>query len=201
MSDVSIPGYTYGTAAVAQSPISEEEFALLKQTVLWSDEDEQYLRMAGEVLKDQVETILDLWYGFVGSHQHLLYYFTGPDGQPIEHYLARVRQRFGQWILDTCQRPYDQDWLNYQMEIALRHYRTKKNQTDGVQSVPMIPLRYMIAFIYPITATIKEFLARKGHSADEVERMHQAWFKSIVLQATLWSYPYAKWFSRQVNRV
>jgi len=192
MSDVSIPGYTYGTAAVAQSPISEEEFALLKQTVLWSDEDEQYLRMAGEVLKDQVETILDLWYGFVGSHQHLLYYFTGPDGQPIEHYLARVRQRFEQWILDTCQRPYDQDWLNYQMEIALRHYRTKKNQTDGVSSVPMIPLRYMIAFIYPITATIKDFLARKGHSAADVERMHQAWFKSIVLQATLWSYPYAR---------
>jgi len=78
------------------------------------------------------------------------------------------------------------------MEIALRHYRTKKNQTDGVSSVPMIPLRYMIAFIYPITATIKDFLARKGHSAADVERMHQAWFKSIVLQATLWSYPYAK---------
>ncbi len=192
MSDVSIPGYTYGTAAVSQSPISQEEFALLKQTVLWSDEDEQFLRMAGEVLKDQVEAILDLWYGFVGSHQHLLYYFTGPDGQPIEHYLARVRQRFGQWILDTCQRPYDQDWLNYQSEIALRHYRTKKNQTDGVSSVPMIPLRYMIAFIYPITATIKDFLARKGHSAAEVERMHQAWFKSIVLQVTLWSYPYAR---------
>lgn len=187
-----IPGYTYGTAQVAQSPVSQEEWELLKQTVLWTAEDEQYLRMAGEVLSDQIDAILDLWYGFVASHAHLVYYFTGPDGQPIADYLNRVRRRFGQWILDTCRRPYDQDWLNYQIEIALRHYRTKKNQTDGVQSVPMIPLRYMIAFIYPITATIREFLTRKGHSAAEVDRMHQAWFKSIVLQVTLWSYPYAR---------
>jgi hypothetical protein len=50
----------------------------------------------------------------------------------------------------------------------------------------------MIAFIYPITATIKSFLARKGHSAEEVEKMHQAWFKAVVLQDALWCYPYAK---------
>jgi hypothetical protein len=67
--------------------------------------------MAGEVLKDQIDAVLDLWYGFVGSHPHLVYYFSGPDGKPDANYLAAVRQRFGQWILDTCNRPYDQDWL------------------------------------------------------------------------------------------
>jgi hypothetical protein len=50
----------------------------------------------------------------------------------------------------------------------------------------------MVAFIYPITATIKPFLAKKGHSAEDVDKMHQAWFKSVVLQVTLWSYPYVK---------
>jgi len=30
----------------------------------------------------------------------------------------------------------------------------------------------MIAFIYPITATIKPFLASKGHNVEEVEKMH-----------------------------
>lgn len=187
-----IPGYTYGEASVPTSPVSLEEFTLLKQTVLFTQEDERYLRLAGDVLEDQVEDILDLWYGFVGSHPHLVYYFTGPDGQPISEYLAAVRKRFGQWILDTCRRPYDQDWLNYQHEIGLRHHRSKKNQTDGVQSVPHIPLRYLIAFIYPITATIKDFLAKKGHSAEDVEKMFHAWFKSVVLQVILWSYPYAK---------
>jgi len=58
--------------------------------------------------------------------------------------------------------------------------------------VPHIPLRYLIAFIYPIGSTIKPFLARKGHSPEEVEKMHQAWFKAVVLQVALWSYPYAK---------
>lgn len=190
MSQQTIPGYTYGTAQVAPSPVTSEDLARLKQSVLFTADDERYLRMAGDVLADQVEEILDLWYGFVGSHPHLVYYFTGPDGQPDAAYLAAVRRRFGQWILDTCRRPYDQDWLNYQHEIGLRHHRTKKNQTDGVRSVPHIGLRYLVAFIYPITATIKPFLAKRGHSADEVEKMYQAWFKSVVLQVALWSRAY-----------
>ncbi len=188
----SIPGYAYGSVVVSQSPISLQDFDRLKQAVLFTDEDVKYLRMAGEVLADYIEDVLDLWYGFVSSHPHLVYYFSGPNGQPSAEYLAAVRKRFGQWILDTCNRPYDQNWLNYQHEIGLRHHRTKKNQTDNVQSVPNINFRYLVAFIYPITATIKPFLAKKGHSADEVEKMHQAWFKSLVLQVALWSYPYVK---------
>jgi hypothetical protein len=50
--------------------------------------------MAGKVLADQVDEVLDLWYGFVGSHPHLLYYFTGPDSQPNTQYLDAVRKRF-----------------------------------------------------------------------------------------------------------
>ncbi len=188
---ISIPGYTYGTEAVARSPVSEEELALLKRAVMFTDEDERYLRLAGEVLADQIDEILDLWYGWVGSHPHLVYYFSGPDGQPLAEYLQAVRQRFGQWILDTCTRPYDRYWLDYAHEIGLRHHRSKKNQTDGVASVPHIPLRYLIAFIYPIGSTIRLFLGRKGHSPEEVEKMHQAWWKAVVLQVALWAYPYA----------
>ncbi len=187
-----IHGYTYGTEQVAKSPVSLEDLALLKAATMFTEEDERYLRMAGEVLADQIDEILDLWYGWVGSHPHLVYYFSGPDGQPDPRYLQAVRARFGQWILDTCNRPHDQAYLDYAHEIGLRHHRTKKNQTDGVQSVPHIPLRYLIAFIYPISSTIKPFLARKGHSPEEVEKMHQAWFKAVVLQVALWSYPYAK---------
>ncbi len=190
MAEHIIPGYTYGSAAPA--PFTLKELDDLKKSVLFSEEDEKYLKLAGEVLKDQIEDILDLWYGFVGSHPHLVYYFSGQDGKPDASYLAAVRKRFGQWILDTCNRPYDQDWLNYQFEIGLRHHRTKKNKTDNVQSVPNVPLRYMIAFIYPITATIKPFLAKKGHSPEEVDKMYQAWFKSVTMQVALWSYPYAK---------
>lgn len=187
-----IPGYTYGTSQVAPSPLTLEDLDNLKKAVLFTEEDERYLRMAGEVLADQIEEVLDVWYGFVGSHPHLVYYFTDGKGNANAEYLAAVRKRFGQWILDTCNRPYDKDWLNYAHEIGLRHHRTKKNQTDGVNSVPVVGYRYMVAFIYPITATIKPFLAKKGHSAEEVEKMHQAWFKSVVLQVALWSAPYVR---------
>ncbi|HLV00123.1 MAG TPA: protoglobin domain-containing protein [Acidobacteriota bacterium] len=188
----SIAGYAYGNPSLARSPVSLEEFEKLKQSVLFSDEDERYLRKAGQILSPQVQQILDLWYGFVGSHEHLIRYFSGPDGKPDGQYLAAVRQRFERWVIDTCERPYDQVWLDYQHEIGLRHHRTKKNQTDGVQSEPLIPLRYILALIYPITATIKDFLRKNNDAEEEVEKMHQAWFKSVVLQVTLWSYPFVK---------
>lgn len=188
-----IPGYTYGSAAVPPSPVTPDDLAKLKTAVLFTEEDERYLRMAGEVLKDQVEELLDVWYGFVGSHPFLVSYFAGADGSPDADYLAGVRKRFGQWVLDTCLRPYDQDWLNYQHEIGLRHHSTKKNQTDGVRSTaPIVHARYLPAFIVPITLTTRPFLAKKGHPPEEVERMFQAWFKAVTLQAVLWLYPYVR---------
>ncbi len=188
---MTIPGYAFSDTTT-QSPLTLDEWEKLKKAALFSPEDEKYLRMAGEVLSDQVEDVLDVWYGFVASHPHLLYYFTDGQGNPIMGYLEAVRRRFGQWILDTCNRPYDQTWLDYQQEIGLRHHRSKKNQTDGVNAVAHIPYRYLVAFIYPITATIKPFLAKKGHNPEDVEKMHQAWFKSVVLQVALWSAPYVR---------
>lgn len=187
-----ISGYTYGSGALAASPVSEEDLMLLRQTLLWTDEDDHFLRLAGEVLADQVEDVLDVWYGFVGANEHLVRYFGGPDGRPDPRYLEAVRKRFGQWIRDACNRPYDRAWLDYQEEIAQRHHTSKKNQTDAVSSEPYIPLRYLVAFIWPITATMGEFLAKKGHDSHDVERMHQAWFKAVVLHVTMWARPYVE---------
>ncbi|TFB97531.1 protoglobin domain-containing protein [Cryobacterium sp. HLT2-28] len=189
MNTDTIPGYGYDTAA--PSPVSPAELAELKQSLLFTDDDAAALLQAGDVLEGQVDAILDVWYGFVGSHPHLLRYFSTPDGDPLPDYLDRVRARFGQWILDTCRRPYDARWLAYADEIGRRHVRPHKNETDAAPSVPLVPLRHMIAFIYPITATIGPFLAGGGHSDAEVERMHQAWFKAVTLQLALWARPYA----------
>lgn len=187
-----IPGYTYGDAEVPRSPVSMKQLELLRSTLLWTDEDDHALRMAGDVLADQVGDVLDVWYDYVGSHPHLAAYFAPPGGDPDGHYLERVRRRFEQWVLDTCRRPYDQAWLDYQYEIALRHTRDKKNQTDQADAVDQIHLRYIIAFIYPITATIRSFLVKKGHNEEDVDHMHQAWTKAVILQVALWSLPYVK---------
>ncbi|MDO9352510.1 MAG: protoglobin domain-containing protein [Solirubrobacteraceae bacterium] len=186
-----IPGYTYGTPDVARSPLSDEEFELLKTTVLFSQDDVAALRMAGEVLDDQIDAVLDVWYGYVGANPHLVHYFSGKNGAPNPEYLAAVRHRFGQWIRDTTAANFDRRWLDYQHEIGLRHTRIKKNRTDGVDSAAdVIHLRYLVAFIYPITATMRPFLAKKGHGEADVEKMHQAWFKAVTLTTVLWSQPF-----------
>jgi hypothetical protein len=185
-----IPGYAYGATAT-RSPLDAQAFEHLKQSVLFGEADVDALRRAGAVLTDQIEAVLDVWYGFVGSHPHLLKYFANASGEPQGDYLAAVRKRFGQWILDTCNRPYDAAWLDYQHEIGLRHHRVKKNRTDGANAEAHIHLRYLIAFIYPITATIKPFLAKGGDTPEQVEAMHQAWFKSVTMQMALWAMPYA----------
>lgn len=192
MSKPEIPGYTFGEQSVPEAPIDMDEFEHLKQSVMFSEEDDRHLRMAGEVLDGQIDDILDVWYGFVGDNDFLLYYFTDGSGNPNEEYLDRVRDRFGQWIRDTCDTPYGRDWLDYQFEIARRHHRTEKNQVDEVDAVPNIDLRYVTAFIYPITATIRDFLENSDHTDEEIDNMYHAWFKSVVLQVTIWSYPYVK---------
>ncbi|HEX5598832.1 MAG TPA: protoglobin domain-containing protein [Micromonosporaceae bacterium] len=187
-----IAGYNYGTAEAARSPVSLAELEQLKTDVMFGPADEAALRVAAEVLTDQIEDILDVWYGFMMSNRHLAAYFSTPDGQPIDSYAQRVRIRFAQWILDTCTRPYDQAWLDYAEEIGERHTPAKKNTTDDAHSVPVINLRHIIAFIVPITATIRPFLAKKGHRPEEVEAMHQAWFKAVTLQVALWSRPFTQ---------
>ena len=71
-------------------------------------------------------------------------------------------------------------------------HRAKKNRTDGVASVSHVPLRYLIAFTYQTMTAIKPFLTRKGHAAEVVERMHEAWCKAVILQVALWSAAYAR---------
>jgi hypothetical protein len=192
VSQTDIPGYTYGTDAVPRSPLSLDELELLKATLLMGDDDLAALRRSGQVLAGRTEEILDVWYDFVGANPHLLAAFTGPDGQPDQAYLAAVRRRFGRWILDTARAEYDQAWLDYQQEIGLRHHRSGKNRTDGARAADHIPLRYVLALLVPITTTLKPFLAEGGAASDEVEAMHQAWVKAVLLQVILWSQPYVR---------
>jgi hypothetical protein len=193
MSQTDIPGYTYGTDAVPRSPVSLQELDLLRTTLLLGDDDLAALRRSADVLAPQVEDVLDVWYGFVGANPHLLAAFTGPDGQPDQAYLAAVRRRFGRWILDTARADYDQAWLDYQHEIGLRHTRRgKKNQTDGADAADHVPLRYLLALLVPVTTTLRPFLAKGATSPEEVEAMHQAWVKAVLLQLILWSHPYVR---------
>lgn len=187
-----LPGYAFGTKDVARSGVTVRDLEVLKVTAGFTDEDEHYLRLAGEVLKDQARQIVHHWRdGIIASIPNLARHSRTPAGEPIPHYLANSNRRFEQWILDTCLRPYDQGWIDYQQEIALRHTSAQKNRTDEVLSTPHVPLRDIIAFIPVMNETIKPYLAAKGNSTEEVEKMHRAWCKSMQLQLALWIGPYS----------
>jgi hypothetical protein len=187
-----LPGYSYGSAEIARSQISLEDLAALKVSAGFTDEDERFLRMAGWVLGDQTEQVVHHWRSqIIAGIPNLARHSRTPEGEAIPEYLKRSNARFEQWILDTCLRPYDQAWIDYQQEIALRHTALKKNFVDGVRSTPYVPLRDAIAFVGVMNETIKPYLAAKGSSAHEVEKMHVAWCKSMQIQMALWIGPYA----------
>jgi hypothetical protein len=188
--EANIPGYNYGHAEIPKSPVSLEELEQLKQTVGLTDKDIRLLNAAGKILESQTGEIAGKWRGLIGEQPHLARYFFEANGKPDEQYKARAGYRLQQWIIDVCRRPLDQDWLNYQHEIGLRHTHVKKNKADGAATPPHIPLRYLIAFTAVVNDTVKPFLASRGATPETVEAMHRAWCKSVLLHLTLWTRAY-----------
>lgn len=137
---------------------------------------------------DSREELFGRWFALVGHF--FLPTFAGPNGTPDQAYVDAVHPRFMQWIEDTCTRPYDQTWLDYQHEIGLRHHRRKKNRTDDAQSVEIVPFRYLPLTLYPLTQTLRPFLVEAGVDEARAERLSDGWAKSLALQVTLWSHPY-----------
>jgi len=185
-----IPGYTYGTDQAARSPLTRADLDQLKQAVGLTSDDEQALRMFADVLAGQVDEMVTAWRAQIGEHPHLARYSAHPDGRPNPEYSAASKPRFDRWILDACVRPLDQAWLDYQHEIGLRHTRDKKNTTDGADSLEHIPLRYLLAFTAVVLTSSRRYLSRGAQDPVQVDRMHAAFTKSVLLHVTVWTRPY-----------
>lgn len=184
-------GYTYDDD-LPPSPVGQKRLKQLLTDVMWSEDDAPALRRAGEILSPRVKDILDVWYDFIGSTPHLVTIFRGADGEPNADYLERVRGRFEQWVIDIGTREFDDQWLAYQEEIALRHHTTKKNEVDNVDSpATHVPMSDMMALVVPVTLTVRSFLEDGATADDDVDAMHQAWFKAVTVTLVLWSRPYA----------
>lgn len=185
-----IGGYDFGNRSLPQSPVTLKELRSLEQAAGFTQEDERWLRKASAILSPNAERIVDSWREVIGSQPDLARVFFGPDGHPDDAYKAAVKKRFVQWVQDTCERPHDQAWLDYQYEIGKRHTPAKKNLTDHTQSPPLVPLRYLIAFTAITTTSIRKFLEEGSTSPQDVVHMHDAWTKSMLLQISLWARPY-----------
>ena len=112
--------------------------------------------------------------------------------KPDDAYKAKVKLRFVRWVIDLCERPFDQDWLDYQNEIGLRHTPARKNVTDHAATPSVVPLRYLIAFAAEVIVSARDVLARANVPPDEVDRLHAAWTKAVLLSVALWSRAYSQ---------
>jgi hypothetical protein len=185
-----IPGYTYGSELAARSPLTLEELDELKQAAGLTSEDELALREAAQILAGQADEMVSAWRAEIAEHPHLARYSAHPDGTPNPEYSAASKPRFDRWIIDACTRPLDQDWLDYQHEIGLRHTRARKNLTDDADAPDHIPLRYLLAFTAVVLTTSRDFIARRVADAKVVDRLHAAFTKSVMLHVTVWSRAY-----------
>jgi hypothetical protein len=191
MSESSIPGYDYGTPRSAVSPVSDNDLSLLEQTAGWTAADAGVLARHAGLFRAKAESMVDSWRKVIGSHAHLSWWFTKPDGSSDDDYKASVKRRFVQWVMDVAERPHDRAWLDYQYEIGLRHTPAKKNQTDGVHAPPLVPLRYLLGFI-PVVLPIRGFFIDDIPEEAELKSLEDAWTKAVLLHITLWSRAYAE---------
>jgi hypothetical protein len=158
----------------------------------WSDEDARVLQSYGDVFRTHAENMVDRWRAVIGAQSHLAKWFFGPDGKPDDGYQARVKARFVQWVADAVFRPHDQGWLDNQEEIGLRHTPMKKNQTDNAQTSPVVPLRYVLAFVTIITTASRPFFIDAGIGGEELQKLEEAWAKTVQLHVTLWARNYVE---------
>jgi len=184
-----IPGYNFGAPEVAQSPLSSEDLLHLEQTLGWTLADEQLLRKHAVLFEAQAEHMVDSWRAVIGAQPHLAHWFVGPDGQPDDEYKVRVRRRFVRWVVDVATRPHDRAWLNYQEEIGLRHTPAKKNKTDSRHTPPVVPLRYLWAFV-PVVTEVRSFFESAISDSAELTALERAWTKAVHLHVVLWTRAY-----------
>jgi hypothetical protein len=181
-----IAGYDFGSARIGGSPVTLADLDELQRTVGWSSDDEAWLARAAPVLTRHAEDLVNDWCAQIGRMPFLSRWF-GESGAATDQYRGAVKQRFVQWVIDTCTRPRDQAWLDYAEEIGLRHTPKKKNLTDGAHGPSIVPLRFVISFAWPVIAGVRPYLAAGGTGPQEVEAMQAAWAKVVLLQIALWS--------------
>jgi hypothetical protein len=179
-------GYDFGALHVGRSPVTLSELDELQRTLGWTSEDERWLAQAAPVLTHHAQDLVNTWRAQIGKMPFLSRWF-GEPGEATDSYRAAVKKRFVQWIIDTCTRPRDQAWLDYAEEIGLRHTPRKKNTTDAAQGPSLVPLRYVIAFAWPVLSAVRPLLAAEGIPAADVDAMEAAWSKAVLLQIALWS--------------
>jgi len=188
-----IKGYIYGSQEVPKLKITKQELEQLLDSALWTNEDEENRKILGEIIKENMNEILNKIVSYFGSREYLIYYFKDKQGvTTITEYVNNTVDRLAQWLLDICFRPIDENFVNYQYLIGIRHTYDGKGKADNIESIQHIPMRYMITCIFSVTSVLKEYIEKKLEDPKLVDRLYNTWFKLQVITTALFCAHYAK---------
>ncbi|HEX2544718.1 MAG TPA: protoglobin domain-containing protein [Ramlibacter sp.] len=169
--------------------MSDESFQGLKDTLFFGPEEIGWLRQVHAVLQEQVDDVLDTWYGSLACKPKRTPYLTRTTALPEAVYVQALRRRLATWMLDVTAAAYDRAWLDHQHHERLRHARDSAPVIPDAAAAHAAHLRSIVGLVLPLTVTLRPFLARNGHARTEIDCMEQAWFKAATLVAALWAQP------------
>lgn len=153
----------------------------LKRMLLYTHEDEHYLTMAGALLQPHSSSILNSWYEYLSANNYLSIYLQQHTGEAAS-YLENLRPQFNQWMNMVCQGRDNDNWKWLEDKVS-----KELEGEDG--SLPLVYLRYLTTFVYPIITFSQTYLANSDKTTEEASRMQQAWFKAVSFSVLFWIYP------------
>ncbi len=179
---MNIPVQTASDQAIARTALpgfpDRAQIELLMSIGLFSADDEIALRKVWAILKDQTDDYLDMTLGMLAAYPalHREQYAVDFMDNP-----AQLRDRFRQWLLETCFSPHEPRWMKplYSEQLL-------------PDSTWMPGFSHIVALTYPLAAMARPFLAAYEPDSQEIERMQCALLKAILLQVTLLSKLYVK---------
>ncbi|MEQ8786362.1 MAG: protoglobin domain-containing protein [Pirellulaceae bacterium] len=88
----------------------------LQDYVAWREEDAEWVRSAGRVLRPYFDELIDDFYSEIQRHPEAARVITGGDAQ-----IARLKTQLRGWLVDLFQVRHDEDYVWRRWRTGLRH--------------------------------------------------------------------------------
>lgn len=167
-----------------KATVRAEEYELLKQLVLFSDDDARLLRCAMRTLVDRSDDYLDILLGLMAASPAAQGAMSEDLPGDTTESLQTMRLWFREWITETCGGRYDLEWARRVHDAGSRAAPEAGIswlwQRGGITAA-----RRRTAFVYPLAQPVRLILAADGRDTQALDRTCNAWLKSLLLQAAL----------------
>jgi PAS domain S-box-containing protein len=146
-----------------------ERFRDLQSYVGWSEDDAARIRSVAEIIKKNMDGLIDDFYAEIQRHPDALRVISGGQEQ-----IARLMKSLRAWLAETLQCHSDPDYLERRWNIGLRHVKVGLDR--AYTSVAMARLRA------GVTRILRDSF---GHSPEQMYQLVDSFNKLFDLELTI----------------